>query len=521
MDRRKFIQYSSATAALPFFFQGQWLRAVAGHPASDLLSTYNTGRKLVLIQLDGGNDGLNMVIPISQYDNLANARRNILVDQAQILKLTNETGLHPAMPELTNLYKEGKVQIIQGVGYPNPNLSHFRSKDILISASDAMTVLSTGWLGRMFSRQYPNFPIGFPNNNQPHPISLTIGSTNSATCQSDQANYSTVLRNLSSSYVNNSPVAVFPDSPFGNELKFITNVMEQTEGYLAVIKTAAAAAKNLSTKYPTAGSNSLADQLKLVANLIAGGLQTQIYVVSLGGWDTHSGQVTSEASKQTGTHPTLLSKLSVAIAAFQDDLKLMSKADEVVGFVYTEFGRRIKSNDSLGTDHGTTWPAILFGSNINPGIVGSNPIIPAVVGKSDNLAMQYDFRSIYAGLYKQWFNLTEQDTAQILGASFPEMQLITKTTSTEPNLPVSMEKLSLYPNPVHENATLVFNSDGNWVQIQIYSMNGSLVKNFGRKPYQEGTQKIELQLSDLSSGSYILVLQQKSGLSEIKFVVTN
>lgn len=521
MDRRKFIQYTSATAALPLFFQGLWLRAVASHPASDLLTTYNTGRKLVLVQLDGGNDGLNMVIPISQYDNLANARRNILVDQAQILKLTNDTGLHPAMPELTNLYKEGKVQIIQGVGYPNPNLSHFRSKDILITASDAMTVLSTGWLGRMFSRQYPNFPAGFPNANQPHPISLTIGSTNSATCQSDQSNYSTVLKNLSSSYVNNSPVTIFPDSPFGNELKFITNVMEQTEGYLTVIKAAAASAKNLSTKYPTAGSNSLADQLKLVANLIAGGLQTQIYVVSLGGWDTHSGQVTSEANKLTGTHPTLMSKLSVAIAAFQDDLKLMNKADEVMGFVYTEFGRRIKSNDSLGTDHGTTWPAILFGSNVNSGIMGTNPIIPAVVGKSDNLAMQYDFRSIYSGLYKQWFNLTDQDTNQLLGASFPEIQLITKTTHADPNLPVSSGELRLYPNPVHENATLVFNSDGKWAQIQIYSMNGTLMRSRGREQYQVGKQQIDLQLGDFNSGSYVLIVTQQSGVSEIKFVVTH
>ncbi|HWS00949.1 MAG TPA: DUF1501 domain-containing protein, partial [Prolixibacteraceae bacterium] len=493
--------------------------ARAALPAADLLKSLDLGRKLVLIQLDGGNDGLNMVIPISQYDNLANARRNILVDRSQILKLTEETGLHPAMPELTNLYKEGKVKIIQGVGYPNPNLSHFRSKDILISASDAKTVINSGWIGRMFGKQYPEFPAGFPNDKQPHPISLTIGSTSSATCQGEMANFSTVLKSLSSAYINNSPATVFPETPFGNELKFITNVMEQTESYLAVIKAAAASAKNLSSLYPAAGTNSLADQLKMVANLIAGGLQTQVYVVSLGGWDTHSGQVSSETNKLTGTHPVLLGKLSRAIAAFQDDIKLMNKDGEVMGFVYTEFGRRIKSNDSLGTDHGTTWPAIVFGSNVNPGILGDNPVIPAVVGKSDNLAMQFDFRSIYAGFYKQWFNLADQDTAQILGASFPEIQLIGNTTGIDPAPELPTGTLKLYPNPVSDTATLSFLSEGNWLQIRIYSMSGTQVKILERQQFPSGQQQLQLQLGNLPGGTYVLILQQKNNFSEIKFIV--
>ena len=519
MERRKLLKYLSATALTPFLFQGQWMRAMASLPAGDLLSSFDPGKKLVLIQLDGGNDGLNMVIPISQYDNLANARRNILVDKSQILKLTDETGLNPAMPDLTNLYKEGKVQIIQGVGYPNPNLSHFRSKDILLSASDAQTVLSSGWVGRMFGGQYPNFPVGFPNNQQPHPISLTIGSTSSATCQGDLANYSTVLKSTSSSYINNSPISGFPDTPFGKELKFISNVMEQTEGYLAVIKTAAASAKNLSTKYPAAGTNSLADQLKLVANLVAGGLQTQIYVVSLGGWDTHSLQVSSEASKLTGAHPTLLSKLSVAISAFQDDLRLMKKEEEVMGFVYTEFGRRIMSNDSLGTDHGTTWPAIIFGAKVNPGIVGNNPVIPAVVSKSDNLTMQYDFRSIYSAFYKQWFGLADQDITRLMGAIFPGIQLVTKSTSIDNDLLSSSGKLELYPNPVVDVANLTFNSDGSWAQVFIYAMGGQLVKSVARQSYPSGRQQIQLQLAGMRSGTYVLVLQQRSGISKIKLIV--
>ncbi len=518
MKRRKFLQYTAASAAVPFLFQGQWINTMANSSVLDVLSSYNPNRKLVLIQLDGGNDGLNMVIPISQYDNLANARRNILVDQSQILKLNDETGLHPSMPELTKLYNEGKVQIIQGVGYPNPNLSHFRSKDILISASDSNTIISSGWAGRMLSKQYPDYPTGFPNEKQPHPIALTIGSTSSAVCQSDLANYSAVLKSLSSTYTNNSENGNYPETPFGNELRFVTNMMEQTESYLAVIKAAAAKAKNLSTLYPAAGSNSLADQLKIVANLIAGGLQTQIYVVSLGGWDTHSLQVSSEADKLTGSQPTLFSKVSKAIAAFEDDLKLMSKADEVIGFVYTEFGRRIKSNDSLGTDHGTTWPAILFGSKINPGLIGKNPVIPVAATKSDNLALQNDFRSIYSGLYKQWFGLDELETSLLLGKSFPEIQVIAQSTG---NVPIadSGKSLKLWPNPVENQAQLSFEADGELAQIQIYSTNGQLIENHMRQKFPAGNQQIQLQLGHLSTGTYLLVVQKKQSRENIRFLV--
>lgn len=519
MERRKFLKYTTASAATAFFFQGQWLQAFGNKSVFDVLSTFNPTRKLVLIQLDGGNDGLNMVIPISQYDNLANARRNILVDQSQILKLTDETGLNPAMTDLASLYQNGQLQIIQGVGYPDPNMSHFRSKDIIMSASDAKTVISSGWTGRMFSKQYPGYPIGFPNNQQPHPIALSLGSTSSPICQGELANYCTVLKSLSSVYSSNSPVVTYPETPFGNELKFITNMMEQTESYLSVIKTAAASAKNLSAKYPTAGSNSLADQLKLVANLIAGGLQTQIYVVSLGGWDLHSNQVASETDKLTGAHPNLLSKLSKAIAAFQDDLKLMGKMDEVLGLVFTEFGRRIKSNDSLGTDHGTSWPALVFGSKVNPGIVGKNPVIPPLATKYDNLAMQTDFRSIYAGIYKQWFGLESQDVVQLLGASFPEVQVIAKSTAINPLTDTSAEELKLYPNPVSDFANLSFDSDGKWAQILIYSMNGQLVERHLRQKFPVGRQEIQLQLSHLSKGTYQLQLQQGEKRQNARFVI--
>jgi len=517
MERRNFIRVAASTAGVPFLFQGQWLKAMAGQSVFELLNAFNSKRKLVMVQLNGGNDGLNTLIPTSEYDNLAVQRANILLPKAQILKLTDETGLHPSMPEIVSLYKDGKVQFIQGVGYPNPNLSHFRSKDILMSASDSNVTINTGWMGRLFTNHYPGYPIGYPNSANPHPIALTIGSTSSAICQAESSNFSSVISSLSTTYSSAPSESNYPATPFGNELKFITNIMEQTGSYLSVIKEAASKAKNLSALYPAAGQNSLADQLKLVANLIGGGLQTQIYVVSLGGWDTHSAQVAS-TDKSTGTQPALMSKLSKAIAAFQDDLKLLKKEDEVIGMVFTEFGRRIMSNDSLGTDHGTTWPAIVFGSKVNPEIIGSNPKISSVVDKTSNLPLQNDFRSIYASVLKQWFEIPQTETNQLLGNAFTEVPLIAGTTIglVAENKPIA--NLKLWPNPVTDTASFSFEANGEFTQIGIYSMSGQLIEHLYEEKFIEGKQLFLLHLGHLRSGIYLIVLIQNQQRQSLKFV---
>ncbi|MEI7421333.1 MAG: DUF1501 domain-containing protein [Prolixibacteraceae bacterium] len=517
MERRKFLRNAASTMAVPFLFQGQWLKAMAGPSVFELLNAYNSNRKLIMVQLNGGNDGLNLLIPTSEYDNLAVQRANILLPKAQILKLTDETGLHPSMPEIVSLYKDGKIQIIQGVGYPNPNLSHFRSKDILMSASDSNVNINSGWMGRLFTNHYPGYPIGYPNSTNPHPIALTIGSTSSAICQAESSNYSSVISSLSTTYSSTPAETTYPATPFGNELKFITNIMEQTGSYLSVIKEAASKAKNLSALYPAAGQNSLADQLKLVANLIGGGLQTQIYVVSLGGWDTHSAQVAS-TDKSTGSQPALMSKLSKAIAAFQDDLRLLKKEDEVIGLVFTEFGRRIMSNDSLGTDHGTTWPAIVFGSKVNPAIIGSNPKISSVVDKTSNLPLQNDFRSIYAAVFKQWFEIPQTETNQLLGKAFTEIPLIAGTTIglVAENKPIANVKF--WPNPVADTASLSFEANGQFTQIGIYSMSGQLIEHLYEEKFIEGKQLLLLHLGHLRRGVYLIVLIQNQQRQSLKFV---
>jgi uncharacterized protein (DUF1501 family) len=286
-------------------------------------------RVLVLIQLNGGNDGLNTVIPLDQYTNLTNARKNILIPDNKVLAINGSavTGLHPAMTDLQKLYNQKQVSIIQGVGYANPDLSHFRSIDIWNTGSDSSTTLDTGWLGRFLDREYHDFY----KTNQPDPPAIQIGAALSKVLQGTESNMGMSVREVDHFY-DLLPPRYDPSGSVHTrgQLSFIRRTVTESKGYFIKINAAARAQQNLSKMYPSHGSNQLADQLKLAARLIGGGLETKVYMVSLGGFDTHGKQVdTSDTTK--GIHAGLLSKLSEAIAAFQDDLSLMGKQDKVLG----------------------------------------------------------------------------------------------------------------------------------------------------------------------------------------------
>jgi len=502
MRRRDFIKYSSVLTSVPLVMNGQALHALGSSMFLQSLTSLRPDRKLVLVQLNGGNDGLGTFVPLDHYDNLQKARSNIIIPQSNLLSFTDTIGLHPHFPHAKTLFDEEKLLLIQNIGYPQPNLSHFRSKDIVTTGSSSEEVLRSGWMGRMLNDLHPDYPEGYPSEANHHPIALTIGSSNSQTCQGYTSNLSSVIKNLRTQYSSPDSAVSFPETPFGDEMAYITKVMKQTEVYLGVIGDAADKADNISNRYPESG-NSLSDQLKTVARLIAGGLQTQIYVVSLGGWDTHSGQVL-DGAPEDGKHRTLLTKLSDALYAFQDDLKLMGIEDDVLGFVFSEFGRRIKSNASFGTDHGTAWPAMLFGSKINPTVLGSNPVIADVVGKKDNLPMQFDFRSVYASIFKEWFEADEIAIEKVLFEEFETLPILKK----EPVIGVSQntinEAVKLYPNPVNDFATVEFISNGELATLQIFSSEGKKLSSLFSRSLSAGKHEITLDFSPLPAGSYYL-----------------
>ena len=531
MKRRDFIKNTAAVTVLPSLINGQTVQAFTDSSLLSRLaaSFVDTDHVLVIVQLNGGNDGLNMVIPLDQYGNLANARSNILIDSKKVLALTGTsvTGLHPSMTGMRDLYNNGKLTIVQAAGYPNQNYSHFRSSDIWVTAADYNQSLTNGWAGRYLSEEFPNFPSGYPNTNMPDPLAIQIGSVVSTGLQGLTNSMAMAISDPANFYgMINGTTDPTPNTHAGAELAYIRGVSAKTQQYSTVIKAAAAKAANKSTIWPTAGQNKLADQMKIVSQLIAGGLKTRIYWVSLGGFDTHSNQVDATNGNETGAHASLLGDLSEAITAFMDDCKLLNTADRVLGMTFSEFGRRIVSNASLGTDHGAAAPLFLFGNKVKSGILGSNPTIPSNATVNDNVAMQHDFRTVYTSILKDWFCLSDTDADTVMLQKFNGLNLINNSCNNNA-IAQDIQRNSgnmlirNYPNPFNLATTIEFISAGGNVLIELINIEGKLVKTVADQNYAIGQHNIELPRNGIAAGLYYLKLQNNLNTQTRSMIVTD
>jgi uncharacterized protein (DUF1501 family) len=512
MKRKDFLLNAlPAAALLPEVINGYSVKAF--HQHSPLVQALMRGQTvtdhvLVIVQLSGGNDGLNMVIPVADYSKYYNARTNIAIPENRVLPIAgvSGTGLHPSMTGLQTLFTEGKAKLVQAVGYPQPNFSHFRATDIWMSGSNSNQEVYSGWAGRYLNYEFPDFPTGYPSTTMPDPLAIQIGSTTTLTTQGPTANMGMSITNPTNFYnLVNGTTDPVPSTPAGKELKYIRQVNQQTQKYSTVIKNAANAITQQVT-YPT--GNSLADQLKIVARLIAGGLKTRVYMVSFGGFDTHSVQV-GATDTTVGNHATLLQKVSDAIKAFQDDLRFQNVEDRVVGMTYSEFGRRIKSNSSTGTDHGAAAPMFLFGSQIEAGMLGVNPTLPANATVNDNIPMQYDFRSIYATLLEKWFCLDKT----VVDSLFPpninnQLQSLSIIKAgacsgiTPPPRPSGEVFITNSPNPFTSSTTIKFTTAGGHTFIQIIDTLGRVIKILTDREYTAGTYTLDFNSDGLPTGIY-------------------
>lgn len=525
MKRRKFVSALSAATVLPALLDGFSLKTFAASPLlKALAAAADNDHVLVLIQLSGGNDGLNTVIPLDQYSELSAARSNILIPSGQVLPLNGhpETGLHPAMTGIQQLYNNGLATILQGVSYPSPNFSHFRATDIWLTASDSAQTLTTGWAGRYLDYEYPNYPAGYPNAIMPDPLALEIGSTISLGLQGPAVNMGMTITDPTNFYnLINGIQDPAPNTNYGRELTYIRQVSQQSQAYSAVITAAANNIPTQSPSYPAAGTNSLADQLKIVARLIAGGLKTKIYMVSMGGFDSHSNQVVA-GNTATGNHANLLSQLSAAIAAFQGDLSYLNVADRVVGMTFSEFGRRIISNASVGTDHGAGAPMLLFGSPVQGGILGTNPVIPVNANVNDNVAMQYDFRSVYSSVLNEWFCVPQADLNQIMLQNFQLLPVIQSTACAvgihELNQKAGESLVWNDPNPFTSSTYVTFKSAGGHILLQVFNTEGKLIKTIADGDYAAGTYKMWYENEGHPAGVYYLRLQNEA-LQQVKNMI--
>ncbi|MEO0469768.1 MAG: DUF1501 domain-containing protein, partial [Bacteroidota bacterium] len=513
MKRRTFLQRTTAAATVPVLLGGFPVQ-VLGKNNSLLALSQNAAindRVLVLVQLNGGNDGLNTVLPLDQYTNLSAVRSNVLIPDNQALLVGTDTGLHPAMQGIKQLWDDQKLGILQSVGYPEPNFSHFRSTDIWHTGSPSDEVWESGWLGRYLELQHSGFPIGYPNDDFPDPLAITIGSIVSTTCQGMTTNLGMAIGDPSSfNPLLTGGTDVLPNSNYGTELGFLRQSMEQTNQYLQVIQAADSAGSNQSALYDQNPSR-LAEQLKIVARLIKGGLQTKIYVVSIGGFDTHANQV-DQSDPLLGAHTNLLTQVSTAIEAFQDDLELLGLEERVIGMTYSEFGRRIQSNSAFGTDHGAAAPMFVFGTNVNPMLHGSNPIIPAMVDVKDSLPMQFDFRSVYGSILADWFCVDESVVQGLLYDGFQKIPVLNAScelTSNEAPIVLSDMLGQSFPNPADGVIRIPFQSTGGRVIMQLFDSTGKLIHTIVDQDYAPGEHELEMDTRKLAAGTYVYRMQHQ------------
>lgn len=520
MKRRSFIKNAGVGAVMPGLFGKYGAEAVGLSPwlQSITNTATETDHVLVIIRMNGGNDGLNMVIPLDQYSKLATARPNILINENEVLRLNGNTatGLHPSMTGMQSLYNEGKVKIIQGVGYPTPNFSHFRATDIQMSASNSNQVLTSGWVGRYLATEYPNYPTGFPNTTMPDPLAIQLNEM-TLTFQGPETVMGLTLTDP------NNPYDFLDDNgnnltgKMGKELTYLRTIAKQADKYGEIIKAAYGRATSQVT-YPT--GNSLANQLAIVARLIKGGLKTRVYMVQIGGFDTHASQVAADDHK-VGQHANLMAQLSQAITAFQRDIEAMRIQDRVLGMTFSEFGRRVNANASNGTDHGAAYPAFVFGTRLFGGVLGANPNITASTANA-NVPMTYDFRSIYASILKDWFCVNATDLNSIMLQNFQQLPIVNSpsciTSAHDLNVAAGKKLISNYPNPFSFGTTIDFETAGGHTMVQIYDVEGQLIATPVDGDYVEGKYKVYYNGGYLPAGVYYARLQN-GAISQVKTMV--
>lgn len=499
MKRRNFIKLSASASVIgltPFELQAALKSFTPFIECPDI-----SNRKLVLINLAGANDGLNTIIPLNQYDTYSNLRPTIKVPESEYIPLdttlpdNQQIGLNPALLGFKSLYDKSWLRIIQSVGYPSQNKSHFKSTDLYLTGNDGNSLLNgsdTGWIGRFMELFYSDLII------ETFPLAVEIGSNKTSLgfhakeahglslniTGQDPAGFYSVLNGL-----GGEPPLNIPNSDYGKQLDFINNTDTLSNTYAESISNAFNMGQN-EASYP---DTDLANQLKTVARLISGDLGSKIYMVRISGFDTHNAQVQG-SGEILGKHHSLLSELSDSMESFTNDLERQNLADDVVGLTFSEFGRKARENGNFGTDHGEIAPMFIFGKPVEGGISGTNPNLTEATSNNNYQiqTVQYDYRQTFTTLLQNFlgadntiidatfFNhsanqsFTNLKVDDIIKASFD----ISKNCISNSNVSSNINnRWLLYPNPFRDTINISSINMVEIVTLRIYNASGVLLAN--------------------------------------------
>lgn len=507
-SRRDFLSSMGLTAAGgAVLLSGSPVRAFSQTPLLEHLRYIETDRVLVLIQLSGGNDGLNTVVPVTN-DLYYNARPQIAITSNQVIPLEGvpDVGLHPSFEVLRPNYGDGHMAVLQNVGYPDPVLSHFDATDIWMTANHGDGLAGTGWVGRYLASEFPDLdttPIDYP-------LAVQMGGTSALLFQGPTTNMGMSLASpelfarIAEQGILYS-IDGLPDTTLGEEIEFVRTIANDSFVYAESIQEASEAGSN-QVDYPQ--GNQLANNLSIVARLIKGQLGARIYHVSIGSFDTHA--------NQQGRHANLLQDLSETVKAFLDDIDAGGRSDDVLVATFSEFGRRVTQNGSGGTDHGTAAPLFLFGSGVAGGVYGSPPDLE-VLDHNGNLRFEIDFRSVYATLLADWFGLASETVQEALNGSFATVGFVAdpmiSTSSEEEVLPTSFTLHQNYPNPFNPTTNLGYtlNRPGQ-ISLRVFDSVGRLVETLVDDHQPAGRYVVTFDAGRLASGRYGYQLQTESGI---------
>lgn len=502
MKRRSFVKnVSLASVSVPLVFNDLQIEAISKNLFS--VPKVLEERVLVIIRLNGGNDGLNTIVPLAAYDNLMIQRPNIILPENDLIPIAGDNGLHPVMTGMANLHNDGYLSIIQNVGYPEQNRSHFRSMDIWTNGSKDIDE-TTGWLGRHFTYDHPDYPDGYPNNDFEDPFAISMGFEVSATCQGLLSNFSHSVTNPfdASNIPNNS--ATNDGTYYGEHMEYLSAIIQQTNQFGSQITAAANAGNTFSTLYDP--NSNLAQQLRYVAQMISGGLKTKVYILNINGFDTHDSQVLQNDTTQ-GIHAGLMKDLSDAIHAFQDDLIQLGLEKRVLGMTFSEFGRQIASNASIGTDHGDAAPLFLFGECVSTVLYGPNPVVTDQIVPQAGLPMQIDFRDVYASILQQWFGVENSRIEDMFEHQVTYHSLIEGCNLNTNDLSAVQNVTMVYPNPCSDKTTLKFTAKGGKHNISIHDLSGRKVKEVFEGELSPASHHIPIDLDGLTKGTFIITIR--------------